>query len=189
MTGRPEADANRVLACGRSPVELAALVTGGTDADPDLAAHAESCPYCQAELAEQQRLWQAVRRAAQAPVPTPPELVTRVLAAVHGVRGRSGGTPIELDQPGGRLLVGEPAVVLLARRLVTDFADQRGDLHVREVAMVDAGLQVLVSVRYRTEIGAAMAALREHLHAGLALHLGDAVPAVDLHVVDVIPPS
>lgn len=181
----------RVLPCGHRIGELLALVSDGPGAERELAAHTRTCPHCGAELAELDREWDQVRKAADAPVLTPPGLVDRVLASVHGLRGRITAEPVELDQEGGTLRISQRAVLTLARRLATDFAAQHRGVHIRAVAGDDDGIQVLMAVRYPAPANDLATELRGHLGHRLAQELGHGAPVVSVHVVDVheSPPS
>jgi uncharacterized alkaline shock family protein YloU len=186
MTERADAAA-RALPCGRSAADLVDLAAGDAAAvSPELAEHAAGCPHCQAELARQRPAWHLVRSAAEAPVVTPPELVDRVLDSLRGLRGRTGGHAIELAEPDGTLTVSESVVVVIARALVREHAETRGDIWERGVEFGDDGLVVRIAVAYGVDIAAATDALRRHVHTGLVGHLGDAVPAVQVDVVDVV---
>ncbi len=129
-------------------------------------------------------LGELLRRASRRPVTTPPGLVSRVLAAVNGARGRRFADPIMVSEVGGRLQVAERVIVALARRLAGDHVARHRWLHVRAISY-DDGLQVLVTMRYGVSAETAAELLRGHLLQGLAAHLGDAVPAVHVHVIDV----
>ncbi|MEV0675782.1 hypothetical protein AB0I60_04575 [Actinosynnema sp. NPDC050436] len=173
------------LPCGRSADELVAYLADRDD-DPALARHVDGCPDCAAELAELERRWSAVRETAVTPVPTPPGLVNRVLAAVHGVRPRLGGTPVEFGQEGGRVRVSERAVLAVCRQLAVDAATPLG-LHVRGTAVEDGQLQVLVTAKYPSPAITAADDLRTTLARELLTHLGDAAPVVHVHLIDIAP--
>lgn len=186
MTERADAVA-RALPCGRSAADLVDLAAGdAVAASPELAEHVVGCPHCQAELARQRPAWHMVRAAAEAPVVTPPELVDRVLDSLRGLRGRLSGHAIELSEPDGTLTVAESVVVVIARALVREHAETRGDIWERGVEVGDEAVVVRLAVAYGVDIAAAADALRRHVHTGLVGHLGDAVPAVQVDVVDVI---
>ncbi|OZM71072.1 hypothetical protein CFN78_21600 [Amycolatopsis antarctica] len=131
--------------------------------------------------------WGLVRSAAAATVPTPPGLVSRVLRSVRGVRGRLHGEPVVVEQEGGRLHVGERALVLLTRTLATELGAAIGGVHVSAVALEPEGLEVLATVRFGVHADDAGAALRSRLAAALADQLGTTAPPVSVHVVDVHP--
>ncbi|RKT53501.1 anti-sigma factor family protein [Saccharothrix australiensis] len=171
------------LPCGRSVDDLVAYLVDREE-DPDLGAHVAGCPDCAAELAELEARWAAVRQVAVTPVPTPPGLVSRVLAAVHGVRPRPGSPPVEFDQDGGRVSVSERAVLAVCRRLAVDLATRLG-LHVRGTAVADGGLQVLVAARYPMPAVAVSEELRAQLAHELRAQLGDAAPVVHVHLIDI----
>ena len=167
------------LPCGRSVDELVAYVADRDE--PELVAHVAGCAWCTAELAELEPRWTAVRESATTPVPTPPGLVTRVLAAVHGVRPKLGSVSAEFDQDGGRTRVSEQAVLAVCRLLAVELAAGYG-LHVRGTAVEDGRLQVLVVARYPTPAIPAADELRERLARALLSHLGDAAPVVHVHL-------
>ncbi|PRX51337.1 hypothetical protein B0I33_101490 [Prauserella shujinwangii] len=129
--------------------------------------------------------WEWVRATARAPVPTPPGLIERVLRSVHGVRGGLPAEPLEIAQEGGRLRVGERAVVLLTRRLGADLAARIGGLHVSAVAFEAGVLEVVVTVEYGLGADTAAETLRIRLQAALRAELGPAAPAVNVHIADV----
>jgi hypothetical protein len=193
MTERADDAPARALPCGHFGSDLVdvAADADGTQSDlagapPELAAHVADCPYCQAELARQRPAWQWVRAVAAEPVPTPPDLVGRVLDALRGVRGRPWSQSIELAGPDGTLTVAQPVVVAIARTLVREFADAHPDLWERGVELGEDGLAVRIAVGYGVDITAAADELRGHVRAGLLGHLGAAVPAVGVEVVDVV---
>jgi hypothetical protein len=187
MTGPTAADATAVLPCGRSVAELVDLVADPASAEPELRAHVATCPHCRAELAELDGRWDLVRRLASTPLPTPAGLVSRVLTSVRDLRPRRFAPGVELAEPGGSLRVGAPAVVLLGRQLFREFAAERREIALRTLAVAEDGLQVRVALRYGTPIAEVAAELREWLSSGLRMHLGDAVPAIHVHVDDVLP--
>ncbi|PXY28208.1 hypothetical protein [Prauserella muralis] len=129
--------------------------------------------------------WEWVRAAARTPAPTPPGLVERVLRSVRGVRGTLLTEPLELEQDGGRLRVGERAVVVLARRRGAELAGEIGGVHVAAVALEPGGLDVLVTVRYGTPADEVAEALRRGLRDALVAEFGPVAPAVNVHITDV----
>ncbi|MBB5958359.1 hypothetical protein FHS29_004967 [Saccharothrix tamanrassetensis] len=170
------------LPCGRSIDELVAYLADRDD--PELTAHVAGCAQCAAELAELEDRWSSVRLVAVTPVPTPPGLVSRVLAAVHGVRPRLGSAPAGFDQDGGRVSVAERAVLAVCRRLAVELATGLG-LHVRGTAVEDGELQVLVAARYPAPAISVADELRSQLSRELVEHLGDAAPVVHVHLIDI----
>ncbi|QWF76846.1 hypothetical protein [Amycolatopsis sp. CA-230715] len=131
--------------------------------------------------------WALVRAAAEAPVPTPPGLIARVLHSVHGLRGRVFGAAVEFPSEQGTLRVSERVLVLLARRLAAGIGQEIGGVHVSAAALDEDGLQVLLTVRYGVAAGEASAVLRARLHAALTDQLGGTAPPVTVHIVDVHP--
>ncbi|MBW4717461.1 hypothetical protein KZQ38_09815 [Saccharothrix sp. SC076] len=134
-------------------------------------------------MAELERRWSAVRETAVTPVPTPPGLVERVLAAVRGVRPRPAGAPVEVDREGGRTSVAERAVLAVCRQAAVDLAGDLG-LHVRATAVEDGELQVLVTARYPAPAVVAADDLRTALDRELRARLGVAL-VVHVHLIDV----
>lgn len=130
--------------------------------------------------------WQLVRAVSRTAVPTPPGLVDRVLRSVRGARGGL-GEPLEYDQEGGRLRVSERALVVLARRLGWEIAQELGGVHLSAVALESGQLQVLTTVRYGIAADEIADRLRQRLHTALTAELGGPVPALNVHVVDVHP--
>jgi len=128
--------------------------------------------------------WSMVRTAARAVVPTPPGLVARVLKSVRGARGKLHAEPVEFEQDGGRLLVGERALVMLARSLAVELGEHIGGVHVSAVALEADGLEVLATIRYGVPAEVAEL-LRVRLADALTEQFGAAVPPVSVHVVDV----
>jgi uncharacterized alkaline shock family protein YloU len=186
MTERAEGLPTRVLPCGHAVAELVDLAAGAEDVPVGFAQHAATCPHCQPELARLRPAWQLVRTAAEQPVATPPELVGRVLDSLRGLRARPWARAIELVEPDGTLSVAEPVVVVLARTLVRERAQDRGDVWERGVELTEQGLVVRVAVAYGVDITVAADDLRHHVRAGLAGHLASSVPAVRVDVVDVV---
>jgi hypothetical protein len=181
-------DAEAPLPCGRTVAELSDVAADPADAPAELVRHADTCPYCGPELAELRRRWALVRRAAGTPVPTPPGLVPRVLASVRELRAVRHLSGVELAQPGGRLRVAGTAVLLLARGLVREFANDRPGVALRGLTVDEDGLRVQLALPYDgASIAGTAAELRAWLRRGLAEHLGEAVPVIDVHVVDVLP--
>ncbi|MEU4806465.1 hypothetical protein [Actinosynnema sp. NPDC023587] len=171
--------------CGRSVDELVAHLADRDD-DPALARHVTGCADCEAELADLERRWDAVRETAVVAVPTPPGLVIRVLAAVRGIRPRLGAPPVEFVQDGDRVRVAERAVLAVCRQLAVEAAAEL-DLHVRGTAVEDGQLQVLVAARYPDPAIAAADELRSKVARQLLAHLGDAAPVVHVHLIDIAP--
>lgn len=181
--------APRVPGCGHSSERLLQWVAADAELPasqrPDRLAELADCPDCARELARLQASWRDVRAAAGAPVLTPEGLVQRVMDTVRGVRGRYFAQPVVVAQEGGVLSVAEHAVTLLARRILTDTAAERGGLHVRAVTTDDDGLQILVEIDYRVAAERVATALRKRLRERLVTELGETVPPINIHVVDV----
>ncbi len=124
--------------------------------------------------------WDAVRAAARRRVPTPPGLVERVLRAV----ARGGRTAVAVPGDDGGLRITEQTVVRLAGTIAAGRAP--AGVRVSAVAVEDAIVQVLVSVRFGVVADEAAEALRREITAELSRQLGVATP-VNVHVVDVHP--
>jgi hypothetical protein len=184
-TGGDFADIDRILPCGRHSAALLMQVADGRTADVDLAAHTQTCSHCRAELGVLSEHWRLVRLAAEASTPTPPGLVSKVLSLLDGLRGRPHAEPVKLAQERGWLWVTERTVILLARQLATDLAAEHDVARIGAVTVDDDGLHVHLSLRYGVPAAAVAAAIRERLTAGLAEHLGPAVPAVNVIIGDV----
>lgn len=204
------ADGARTLPCGRSVADLVELVADGAllaadpareltgGADPGagsreserdgLAPHARTCPHCSAELVVLRTRWEVVRRAAASRIDTPVGLVDRVQNSIRGLRGGLLAGAIELAEPGGRLSVAEPVLVVLARQLVREHAAARGGLWERGVELAEGRLRARIAVEYGVDIVAAADELRQRLGVGLAEHIGVAVPPIEVEVVDVVAP-
>lgn len=180
----------RVLACGRPASWLVTLATeqeraelAGTDAR-----HLAACPHCRAELDDQRRRWSAVRTATTVPVRVPPELVGTVLASVNALRHGSAGQRLEIPATQGVTRVSEPALLLLARRLVRDAAAAVPDCRVRSVSGHVDRLQVRVAVRYGHALDDIAAGLRDECDRQLHRTFGSAAPPLDVLVDDLLPP-
>ncbi|WP_216205529.1 hypothetical protein [Amycolatopsis aidingensis] len=128
--------------------------------------------------------WGLVEAAARVPVPTPPGLISRVLRSVHGLRGRRLADPLELEQEGGRLHVGERALVLFTRTLGSELGARLG-VHISAVALEPTGLEVLLTVRYGIAANEAAETLRGRLREALVAEFGPAAPPVSVHIADV----
>ncbi|EWC61662.1 hypothetical protein UO65_3020 [Actinokineospora spheciospongiae] len=176
------------LPCGRDRADLVALAADGHAADPALAEHAAACPHCAPVLAAAEDDWARVRAAAAVPLPTPPGLAERALAAVRAVRGAGG--VVEVDQEGGALRVSERVVALAARAAAAEYLADTGGGHLRSVTTGPGTVELGLAVRFGTAIDPLAERLRAHVLASLAPHLGERVPVVDVRVVDVThPPS
>jgi uncharacterized alkaline shock family protein YloU len=181
--------AQRVPGCGHSSERLLEMVAADAELPenerPDRSAEVADCPDCVRELARLGASWGDVKVAAAAVVLTPEGLVQRVMDTVRGIRGRYFAEPVVVHQEGGMLTVAEHAVTLLARRILTETAAERGGMHVRAVSTDDDGLQVLVEIDYRVAVERVATVLRDRLRGRLAEELGAEVPPINIHVVDV----
>jgi len=179
---------DRILPCGRSTSWLVEIVARD---EPDIgdAEHLRACPYCGGELAMLRRRWMAVRVAATRPVRMPSGMVGRTLSAVRAVRGGLVSRHIETAQQGGVVRVGEPALVLLARRTARDVVDGLAGIRFRGLSGGTDGFEVRVAVRYGLVLAEAAALVRRDFGRALERVLGVAAPPLDVLVVDVLGPG
>ncbi|CAM01181.1 hypothetical protein A8924_2268 [Saccharopolyspora erythraea NRRL 2338] len=180
-------DADRALPCGRTVGELVGYhADGGT---PELAAHVAGCPHCQAELAELDSAWAAVRRAASLPVEPPDGLVDRALTTVRGIRGGAGSAPLEFDQDGGSLRISPQAVLVLARRTCAEILTAHPGVHLRGCGGDVDEVRIDLQVQYPLPAPALAEMIRTELADRLHVALGGAAPAVWIRIADVAPPE
>jgi uncharacterized alkaline shock family protein YloU len=111
----PEAPTEGRLTCGRDAASLVAQVAEG--AIDRLDAHQRDCPYCQAALAEFDRLWAPVRAVSDHRPQAPDGLLDEALRRIRGVAADPEyGT---LRDPRGRTRISARVVVALARHLAS----------------------------------------------------------------------
>lgn len=179
---------DRGLPCGR-PASWLVDLAARDDPDPADAEHLRSCPFCREELAVLRRRWAPVRVAAARPVRMPSGMVGRTLSAVRAVRGGLVGRHVETAQQGGVVRVGEPALVLLARRTARDVVDGLPGVRFRGLSGGADGFEVRVAVRYGLVLTEAAALVRRDIGRALERALGAAAPPLDVLVVDVLVPA
>ncbi|MFC7613920.1 hypothetical protein ACFQV2_10535 [Actinokineospora soli] len=170
-------------ACGRTRAELLRVAADGPGVDPELARHARECPDCAAALAELDGRWADVRAAADERPAAPAGLADRVIDALRGVRG----TPGTYHGVDDGVRVADRVVVLVARRLAADAAAGLG--HVRAVRADGDTLHIGLAVRWGVAADTLAERVRSAVLTGVATQVGPVVSAVDVQVVDVLPPS
>lgn len=184
MTERA-ADADRVLACGRTVGALVELRAG--DDSGDLAVHAAICPHCQAELADLDRTWAPVRRVANAPVEPPHGLVGRTLTTVRGMRREHGARPVEIHQQGGLVRISAEAIRVLTRALCAEVLAELPGVHLRGCSGGADEVQIELMVRYPLPAFELAEQVRVELNQRLDDALGAGVPPLWVRVIDTCP--
>lgn len=111
----PDAPAEGRLACGRDAAALVAQVAEG--ATDRLDAHQRDCPWCQAALAEFDRLWAPVRAVSQHRPQAPAGLLDEALRSIRGVAADPEFGSI--TDARGRTRISARVVVALARHLAS----------------------------------------------------------------------
>ncbi|WP_156754351.1 Asp23/Gls24 family envelope stress response protein [Actinokineospora pegani] len=183
-TGGPAGARTGALPCGREWDDLVAVAVGGPAVDPGLSAHAEHCPYCAPALSEAAAEWSLVRAAAEIPVPPPPGLAGRALAAVRSARGAVGS--VEVPQEGGVLRVSEQVVAFVAREAAREFLAATGGGRARSTTVRDGTVSFGLAVRFGVAAVEVAEGLRAHVRLALSAHLADRLPEVTVEVVDVV---
>ncbi|MDD7964047.1 Asp23/Gls24 family envelope stress response protein [Actinomycetospora lemnae] len=189
------------LACGRDAAALVAQVADGAADRRD--AHQRDCPYCQAALAEFDRLWAPVRAVADHRPQAPDGLLDEALRRIRGVAADPEFGRIE--EPRGRTRVSARVVVALARHLASRVPGVRVALsHLvaagggpetsldggPEVTAGVAGSSTVVAITLAAEYGADLVALGTRIRAvvadGIRNSTGLEPVAVLVHVDDVL---
>lgn len=176
----------RMLRCGHPASAVADLVLDRDLADQEIVRHSATCPHCQWEIAELEAQWGAVRRAAAAPIAIPPQLVDRALGTVRGLRGRRLSEPVEIQQDGGRLTIGERPILLLVRQLAIELLEDTSGAYLRGLAGGDRRIEVSIAVHYDLPGSEVAAELARGLADRLTSLLGPAAPVVSVQLADVL---
>ncbi len=109
------------LRCGRSAEDTLAQVADGHGTDRNK--HQQSCPHCQAALAEYDRLWEPVREVAAQRVTAPEHLLEAAMAQIRGaVEHTDYGV---LPSPSGLTRIAARVVVVTAREIAQGVAGVR----------------------------------------------------------------
>jgi uncharacterized alkaline shock family protein YloU len=200
----PVAPTEGRLACGRDAAALVAQVADG--ATDRLDAHQRDCPFCQAALAEFDRLWAPVRAVSAHRPEAPAGLLDDALRRIRGVAadpefGRITG-------PRGRTRISARVVVALARHLASRVPGVRVALSRLveagagpETSLVDgpgpdvvagvAGGSTVVAITLAADFGQDLVALGASIRAavadGIRAHTGLEPVAVLVHIDDVLP--
>lgn len=198
----PDAPTEGRLTCGREAAALVAQVAEGRSDRPD--AHQRDCPYCQAALAEFDRLWAPVR-AVSAHRPRAPEgLLDDALRSIRGVAADPEyGSIVDAR---GRTRISAQVVVALARHLASRVPGVRVALsrlvaagegpetsldggHDPEVVAGVAGGSTVVAITLAADLGQDLVALGARIRAtvadGIRASTGLEPVAVLVHVDDV----
>lgn len=108
MTG---STAGEMLPCGRSWDAVLGQVADGHSEPADQ--HQQTCPHCQAALAEMERMWAPVRQLAAEPVHAPSALLSKVMEQVRTAARQSWHTLIPAEN--GSTWVAARVIATLAR--------------------------------------------------------------------------
>lgn len=101
------------LICGRSVDALLDQVAKGRAGDRD--AHQQSCPHCQAALAEYDRLWAPLRALAAEQITAPEGFIDNALARIRGTLEDPGYGTLPTQAGGGVTRIAARVVVVTAR--------------------------------------------------------------------------
>ncbi len=112
---------NDRLECGARINKLLDQVSAGDGDRRD--AHQSGCPYCQAALAEYDRLWAPVREVAATEVHAPDSVLEQAIRRIRGTA--SSPTYGTLPTPTGATRIAARAVVVTARQTAQDIAGVR----------------------------------------------------------------
>jgi len=197
----PDVVAQGRLACGRDTAALVGQVAEG--ATDRLDEHQRDCPYCQAALAEFDRLWAPVRAVSSHRPQAPDGLLDEALRRIRGIAADPEYGRIE--GPRGRTRISGRVVVALARHLASRVPGVRVALS-RVVAAgggpetsledgpeVTAGVvggSTVVAITLAADFGHDLVALgariRTTVEAGIRAQTGLEPVAVLVHVDDVL---
>ena len=199
----PAAPTEGRLACGRDAGALVAQVAEGRAERLD--DHQRDCPYCQAALAEFDRLWAPVR-AVSADRPQAPEgLLDEALRSIRGVaadpefgsisdpRGRTRISARVVEQLARHLASRVPGVRVALSRLVapgagpeTSLMEDHGPEVVAGVAGGSTVLAITLAADYGTNLLDLGARIRDTVADGIRTSTGLEPVAVLVHVDDVL---
>ena len=170
------------LTCGRYAGQLWDSLREDT---PDK--HSRSCLHCQAALAEIRPVAEAVSQLAAEPVAPPADLAANVMNAIRARIHRN--HRIQLTAPAGmRLDIREQAATGILRT-AADRVDGVRALSCRLTGAAAngtlAGVQLAISVRYRTPAGQRADAVRAAVRAAARSQLGLALDSINIDVTDI----
>jgi uncharacterized alkaline shock family protein YloU len=197
----PDAVAEGRLPCGRDSAALVDQVAEGATDRRD--AHQRDCPYCQAALAEFDRLWAPVRAVSTHRPRAPEGLLDEALRSIRGIAADPEFGRIE--GPRGRTRVSARVVVALARYLASRVPGVRVALSRvvaagggpetsldggPEVAAGVSGSSTVVTITLAADYGHDLVALGARIRAtveeGIRAQTGLEPVAVLVHVDDVL---
>jgi len=201
----PDAVAVGRLICGRDTAGLVTQVAEG--ATDRLDEHQRGCPYCQAALAEFDRLWAPVRAVTAHRPQAPAGLLDEALRSMRGIAADPEYGRIE--GPRGRTRISARVVVALARHLAARVPGVRVALSRLvaagegpetalegapgpEVAAGVVGTSTVIAITLAADFGQDLVALgariRATVEAGVRAQTGLEPVAVLVHVDDVLLP-
>jgi uncharacterized alkaline shock family protein YloU len=129
------------LRCGAAVDDLVSQISDGTASDRT--PHQETCPHCQAALAEYVRLWAPIDALAAESVHPPDSIVDEVLRRIHGaVSDPAYGT---LTGPRGDTRIASRVVAVTARVTTEQIPGVRAALARGRPAPVDGGTTGVVA--------------------------------------------
>ncbi|MEJ2890843.1 hypothetical protein [Actinomycetospora aeridis] len=189
------------LPCGREPDALVAQVADGAGDHRD--AHQRDCPYCQAALAEFDRLWAPVRAVADHRPRAPEGLLDEAMRRIRGVasdpdfgsisdvRGRTRISAQAVESLARHLASRVPGVrVALSRLVAAGGGAETSLIGGPEVTAGVAGSSTVVSITLAADLGEDLIALGDRIRAvvadGIRASTGLEPVAVLVHVDDVL---
>jgi uncharacterized alkaline shock family protein YloU len=189
------------LPCGRDTDALVAQVADGGAEPQD--PHQRECPYCQAALAEFDRLWAPVRAVADHRPRAPEGLLDEALRRIRGVaadpefgtisdvRGRTRISAHAVESLARHLASRVPGVrVALSRLVASGGGPETSLIGGPEVTAGVAGSSTVVSITLAADLGENLIALGDRIRAtvadGIRASTGLEPVAVLVHVDDVL---
>ena len=165
------------LACGRSVEETLGQVAEGRGTERD--AHQQSCPYCQASLAEYERLWAPMRELADQQVSAPDGVLGSALTLIRQLVEHSDYGVIESDR--GVTRIAARVVVVAARQTAQGVDGVRVAVSKHLAADRDgggervtagvAGRSAAIEITLAADYGQDLDALGERVRREVAAHI------------------
>lgn len=175
-----------MMPCGRDPLTVADRARAG-QTDP----HEQSCPYCQAAIAEAGLTLQAAQELAAQPVDVPPTLLPAVMRTVWSELRPS--ATIDLPVPGGGAVVTTLAITaalrhdldqlpgLTVRSCRADAADPPGR---DDTGAPLLAIRITASAAWPTELPALASRARQLVNGALETQFGLHAASIDIDFTD-----
>ncbi len=182
-------DENR-LPCG---VELDSILVQVTEgAGPHDPAHQAGCPYCQTALSGFHQGWSDLQTLAHQPLPIPSALAARIMTRVRTLARRSFENVV-LAGSAGHTQIAHAVVAQVARRAalaipgVVFASVQPARPDSADPSRVSLTIRVVAT--YGPRLGPLVAAVRARLPRRVLHVTGASVDAIDIIVIDLVPPT